>query len=179
MRHRTVALSALLGVLLLQSPVRPAPRVVDRVVAAVNGRAVCVSEVRRRARLQHTTLSLEEWTKAEASILQAVLEELIEERLVVDDASSNGLSVTPEEVDRSIDTFALATRQSTSEVLAEAKRLGVSEQGYRDEMWRRLLTSKWVEAVVRPRVTAATSLEAARKKRIEELRGAAVVERIP
>src|SRR5262249_22406380 len=62
------------------------------------------------------------------------------------------ITVTPEEVDNGIRQVAAQTRLDTKQLIAEAKRQGLSEQDYRDEIRRQVLEGKLIKLRVRGRV---------------------------
>lgn len=131
--------------------------IVERIVAVVGERPILLSELRQRARphLYRIALSTQNPTQAaaaESEMFRELLTRLIDERLEEGAADKAHLTVTPEEVDNGIRQVATQARLDPKQLVAEAKRQGLSEQDYRDEIRRQVLDGKLIQLRVRGRI---------------------------
>jgi peptidyl-prolyl cis-trans isomerase SurA len=156
-RLRVVAATALVvgaGVL----AARPADAaIVERIVAVVGERPILLSELRQRARphLFRIAVTMQNPTQqaaAESEMFRELLTRLVDERLEEQAADKAHLTVTPDEVDNAIRTVAAQARMDPKQLVAEAKKQGLSEQDYRDEIRRQVLEGKLIQLRVRNRV---------------------------
>jgi peptidyl-prolyl cis-trans isomerase SurA len=131
--------------------------IVERVVAVVGERPILLSELRQRARphlvrIAMSTQNATQQAAAETEMFRELLNRLIEERLEDQAADKAHLSVTSEEVDNGIRQVAAQAGLDPKLLVAEAKRQGLSEQDYRDEIRRQVLEGKLIQLRVRGRV---------------------------
>ena len=137
---------------------RPAEAaIVERIVAVVGERPILLSELRQRARphlvrIAMSTQNPSQQAAAESEMFRELLTRLIDERLEEQAADKAHLTVTPEEVDNGIRQVAAQARLEPRQLIAEAKRQGLSEQDYRDEIRRQVLEGKLIQLRVRGRV---------------------------
>jgi len=89
---------------------------------------------------------------AESEMYKELLNHMIDERLEETAADKSRISVSPEDVDAGIRQVAAEAKISPADLLAEAKRQGLSEQDYRDEVRRQVLEGKLIHLRVRDRV---------------------------
>ncbi|HVJ92746.1 MAG TPA: SurA N-terminal domain-containing protein [Labilithrix sp.] len=150
----TVVFGLASGVL-ASSPAQAA--IVERVVAVVGERPILLSELRHRARphlyrIAASTPNASQQAAAESEMLRELLTRLIDERLEEQAADKAHLSVSQEEIDNGIRQVAAQARLDPKQLIAEAKRQGLSEQDYRDEIRRQVLEGKLIQLRVRGRV---------------------------
>jgi peptidyl-prolyl cis-trans isomerase SurA len=131
--------------------------IVERVVAVVGERPILLSDLRQRARphLYRIALSTQnpaQQAAAESELYKELLNRMIEERLEEQAADKAHISVSPEEVDNGIRQVAAQQKMSPRQVIAEARRQGLTEQDYRDEIRRQVLEGKLIQLRVRGRV---------------------------
>jgi len=131
--------------------------IVERVVAVVGERPILLSELRLRARphlyrIALTTPTPAQQAAAESDMYKELLNRMIDERLEESAADKAHLSVTPEEVDNGIKQVAAQNRIAVRDVILDAKRQGLTEQDYRDEIRRQVLEGKLIQLRVRGRV---------------------------
>lgn len=137
---------------------RPAEAaIVERIVAVVGERPILLSELRQRARphlfrIAMSTQNPSQQAAAESEMFRELLTRLIDERLEEQAADKAHLTVTPEEVDNGIRQVAAQARLDPKQLVAEAKRQGLTEQDYRDEIRRQVLEGKLIQLRVRGRV---------------------------
>ncbi len=156
--------------------------IVERIVAVVGERPILLSELRQRARphLFRIALSTQNATQqaaAESEMFRELLTRLIDERLEEGAADKAHLTVTPEEVDNGIRQVAAQARLEPKQLIAEAKRQGLTEQDYRDEIRRQVLEGKLIQLRVRGRVRVTEQdAQAAYTRYVKELGQQAPVE---
>jgi peptidyl-prolyl cis-trans isomerase SurA len=85
-------------------------------------------------------------------MFRELLNRLIDERLEETAADKSRITVSPEEVDNGIRQVAAQTKMQPKDVVNEAKRQGLTEQDYRDEIRRQVLEGKLIQLRVRGRV---------------------------
>ena len=174
LRRTLVALPQLLAALLVFAPAAEA-RTVDRVAAIAGSRVILLSEVRHAAtpaiRKIHETDPLAR-ARAETKALRAACEELIDDRLVDEEAERMHVVVTDDEIDRAIDAVATNNGRSRAELLVLATEQGFSEHEYRDVLRAQLLRAK-VTQLRKPKMKPFEEAEAAL---VAELRAKVYVE---
>jgi peptidyl-prolyl cis-trans isomerase SurA len=170
--------------------------IVERVVAVIGERPVLWTDLLRRAAASRVQIRLQTQdpnivSVQEQEMYKELLERMIDDRLEEQQAEKARITVTPEEIDRSIATIASQAQSQTGQpvtaaaVLAEVRSRGLSEQDFRDELRRQLLEGKLIELRVRPRVRVtdqdahATYLKWAQEMREERIELRNIVKRIP
>lgn len=161
-RFRAIVASALLAGLSASATLVGAPRpaeaaIVERVVAVVGERPILLSDLRHRARPHLARIAAQAGNTAQAAALEneafrELLNRMIDERLEEQAADKARLTITPEEIDAGIRQVAQQANLSPRDLLAEAKRSGLTEQDYRDEIRRQVLEGKLLNLRVRNRV---------------------------
>ena len=137
---------------------RPAKAsIVERIVAVVGERPILLSDLRLRARphlwrIAASTQSPSQQAAQESEMFRELLNRLIDERLEEGAADKSHITVSPDEVDNGIRQVAAQTKLAPKDVLSEAKKQGLTEQDYRDEIRRQVLEGKLIQLRVRGRV---------------------------
>lgn len=131
--------------------------IVERVVAVVGERPILLSELRQRARphlyrIAQQTPNPTQQAAAESEMFRELLTRMIDERLEEQAADKAHLTVTPDEVDNGLRTVATQNHLEPKQLIVEAKRQGLTEQDYRDEVRRQVLEGKLIQLRVRARV---------------------------
>ncbi|MDB4940883.1 MAG: hypothetical protein JWP97_417 [Labilithrix sp.] len=131
--------------------------IVERIVAVVGERPILLSELRQRGRphlyrIAATTTNPSQQAAAESEMFRELLNRLVDERLEENAADKSHISVTAEEIDNGIRQVAAQTKLQPRDVINEAKKQGLSEQDYRDEIRRQVLEGKLIQLRVRGRV---------------------------
>lgn len=145
---------AALVVLLADAMGAPKTEPLDRVVAVLGDRPIFLSELRQRARPHFVRMELSGLSSptAKTEVLQTMLERMVEERLEEREADKAHVGVSPSEVDDAMKQVAANIKLSPAELVTEAKRQGMSEQDYRDEIRRQVLEGKLLQLRVRMKV---------------------------
>jgi peptidyl-prolyl cis-trans isomerase SurA len=154
---RALAVPALVAGLTLGVAQKADASIVERIVAVVGERPILLSELRQRARphlsrIAQSTQNPTQQAAAESEMFRVLLNRMIDDRLEEQAADKAHLTVTPEEVDNAIRQVAGQAKLDPRELINEAKRQGLSEQDYRDEMRRQVLEGKLIQLRVRGRV---------------------------
>ncbi|WP_394825943.1 SurA N-terminal domain-containing protein [Pendulispora albinea] len=131
--------------------------IVERVVAVVGERPILLTDLRKRARpslyiLYSQGLNPTQRAAEETKLYRDLLNKMIDERLEEQNADKSRIAVTTEEIDGAIRQRAQAYNLSLPQFFAEARRQGLSEQDYREEMRRQVLEGKLIQLRVMPRV---------------------------
>jgi peptidyl-prolyl cis-trans isomerase SurA len=131
--------------------------IVERVVAIVGERPILLSELRHRARPHQYRIMVSipdpaRQTAAETEMFRELLNRMIDDRLEEQAADKAHLAVTPEEVDGALKNVAAGAKISVRDLIGEARKQGLTEQDYRDEIRRQILEGKLVNLRVRGRV---------------------------
>lgn len=142
---------------LCASPSNASATVIERVVAIVGERAILLSDLRARAApfLVQVHQNVPEGAQRNAAVSQvyrAVLDRIIDEALEERAASQAKIVITPREIDQALERVAAQNRLSVDQMLLEAKRAGMSEREYREELRRQLLEAKLVSVRLQGRI---------------------------
>lgn len=138
---------------------RPAHAIiVERIVAIVGDRPILLSELRHRARprlVRDAAQALQQGAPPESipvelagkepGEMKTTLDEIIDERLMEQQADHAHLSVSVEEVDRGVKNKAQQLGITEKELWARAHAQGYTDQDYRDEVRRQLLEGKLLQ----------------------------------
>jgi peptidyl-prolyl cis-trans isomerase SurA len=87
-----------------------------------------------------------------AVVLRDLVDRMIDERIEEREADKAHISATPDEVDNGINQVAAQAKLPKSTLFEEAKRQGMSEQDYREEIRRQIIEGKLLQLRVRSRV---------------------------
>jgi peptidyl-prolyl cis-trans isomerase SurA len=151
-----VAISAL--VLASGAVPRPAQAtVVERVVAVVGERAILLSDLRARAQpflaqIQQQVPNGVQRNAAISQLYKGLIEKLVDEELEQRAAVQAKVVVTPNEVEEALGRVAAQNGVSVERLFAEARRTGLDEAGYRDELRRQLLQTKLINVRLQGRI---------------------------
>jgi peptidyl-prolyl cis-trans isomerase SurA len=147
---------AVLGAALFVS--RPSEAsIIERVVAVVGERPILLSELRQRGRphlwrIAASTQNPTQQAAQESEMFRELLNRLVDERLEEHAAQKARINVSQDEIDNGIRQVATQTKLQPKDVLQEAKKQGLTEQDYRDEIRRQVLEGKLIQLRVRGRV---------------------------
>jgi peptidyl-prolyl cis-trans isomerase SurA len=131
--------------------------IVERIVAVVGERPILLSELRLRGRphlwrIAASTPNPTQQAAQESEMFRELLNRLVDERLEETAADKSHITVSPDEVDNGIRQVAAQTKLQPRDVVNEAKKQGLTEQDYRDEIRRQVLEGKLIQLRVRGRV---------------------------
>jgi peptidyl-prolyl cis-trans isomerase SurA len=143
-------------VLLLQAGGASAT-LIERVVAVVGERAILLSDLRARAQpflLQiHQGVPVGAQRNAAISQLyKGLIEKLVDEELEQRAAIQAKVTVSAREVEEALERVAGQNNITVARLLAEAKKTGLDEIGYREELRRQLLQTKLINVRLQGRI---------------------------
>lgn len=155
-RIRSLLVVALLGgTLMTASPLAHAD-VIERVVAVVNDEAVFLSQIRLRSipflDSVRSARTQEERVRLRDELYRRLLDELIDEELIRQAATTLQIRVQQSEVDRAIANVMRQNSLETAEFWAAVRQQGYTESQYRADVARQLLRLKVLNQRVRDRV---------------------------
>jgi peptidyl-prolyl cis-trans isomerase SurA len=149
--------------------------VVERIVAIVGERAILLSDLRERAHpfLAQIHQQVPQGAQRNAAISQlykGLLQKMVDEEIEQKAAIQAKVSVTPREVEEALARVAAQNGVTVDKLLSEARRTGLDESAYRDELRRQLLQTKLINVRLqgRIRVTEDDLLKAYRAIALEE-----------
>jgi peptidyl-prolyl cis-trans isomerase SurA len=131
--------------------------IVERVVAVVGERPILLTDLQHRARpflyrIYGSTQDRAQQAAHESQMYKELLNKMIDDRLEEHAADRAHLSVSADELDNAIKNVAKANNLAPAALVAEAKRQGLTEQDYRDELRRQIVEGKLLQLRVRSRV---------------------------
>ena len=166
-------LFAVFGVLALTSP--SSATVVERIVAIVGERAILLSDLRERALpfLTQIHQQVPQGAQRNAAISQlykGLLQKMVDEEIEQRAAVQAKVTVTPREVEEALARVAAQNGVTVDKLLGEARRSGLDDSAYRDELRRQLLQTKLINVRLqgRIRVTEDDLVKAYRAIELEE-----------
>jgi len=130
-------------------------RTIDRVVAVVNDEIILDSELEEfTAPMMRNPVDLD--TPEGAAVFEQLkkkyLDKLIDQRLIGQQAAELKLSVSPDEVDRSIEEIKRSNKIDDAEFLEALKAQGLTLSGYRKTLKKQILDMKVISTAVRSRI---------------------------
>jgi peptidyl-prolyl cis-trans isomerase SurA len=146
------------------------------VVAIVGERAILLSDLRGRAQpfLVQIMTQVPNGAQRNAAISQlykGLIEKLVDEELEQRAAIQAKVAVTPHEIDEALARVAQQNGVSLDRLFVEAKRTGMDEVAYRDELRRQLLQTKLINVRLQGRIRVSEDdLHAAYQKLVLEER---------
>jgi peptidyl-prolyl cis-trans isomerase SurA len=147
-------LQLLLALVLLASPIQA--EVVDRVVAEVNDDLITLSEIEDAARgmLKRVALEVPAQDRLEAinQVRQEVLQNLIDKKLIEQEAEKQQIVVSELEVDAAFEQVLRANNISRQDLLEELKQNGLDEVTYRDNLRTQIYQTQLVNRDVRSKI---------------------------
>lgn len=123
---------------------------VDRIVAEVNGEIILYSELRERVFQMRSLGALENLDLKESEAL--VLENIIDEKLIIQVGKEEELVVTERELDKTVDGFKKRSNLSDQEFEKALEREGLTMERYRKMLEEQLLARKVISREVRSQV---------------------------
>lgn len=157
-RFRRLSFAALIGAAsLVGSTTSARAGLVERVVAVVGERAILLSDVKDRAKpfLVKIHQELPAGAQRNAAISQTyknVLERMVDEELQQRAANRSKIVIDAREVDDAISRVAAQNNLTVDKLVAEARRTGLDERQYRQEIRRQVLEAKLLNLRVQGRI---------------------------
>jgi hypothetical protein len=178
------ALTLATVLMIARAPRADTARVVERVVAIVDGRPILASELVQRAAPHERALeatSMPAWRRAplRRRLLRDVLERLVEERLIERAAQAEGIAVESDEIEAALDRVAEGEGWSKSELEVAIISHGWLLGEYRRQIAAHLIETKLLQRRLATAGKTQVSAEAwgrERKRWLSELRRQSFVE---
>ena len=150
-----VALLSALIVLVFAPPLSLA-NVVDRSVAIVNEDTITLSEVNEAGKpfFQKVTeeAPADKMNAAMQQARKAVIEKLIEKKLLVQEARKLNIKVTDEEVDHALQRILDNNKATIDQFRKEIATAGMNEKQYREDLRDQIATNKLVNQAIRSKI---------------------------
>lgn len=154
----TCGLLAVVALAFTSAPASPARGdVIESVVAVVNDDAIFLSELRLKAAPRLASAVAGASTEAERlaairTVFEEELEALIDERLIVQAAADDNITVSTSDVDNAITNVRSQTRMPSDQFWALVREQGFTQEEYRRDIRQQLLRYKVLNQRVRGRV---------------------------
>jgi peptidyl-prolyl cis-trans isomerase SurA len=131
--------------------------VVERIVAIVGERAILLSDLRERAQpfLAQIHQQVPQGAQRNAAISQlykGLLQKMVDEEIEQKAAVQAKVTVTPREVEEALTRVAAQNNVTVEKLLSEARRSGLDDASYRDELRRQLLQTKLINVRLQGRI---------------------------
>ena len=131
--------------------------VVERIVAIVGERAILLSDLRERAQpfLAQIHQQVPQGAQRNAAISQlykGLLQKMVDEEIEQKAAVQAKVTVTAREVEEALTRVAAQNGVSVEKLLNEARRSGLDDSAYRDELRRQLLQTKLINVRLQGRI---------------------------
>jgi peptidyl-prolyl cis-trans isomerase SurA len=131
--------------------------IIERVVAVVGEKAILLSDLRARAlpflvQVHQTVPEGAQRNAALSQLYRSVLERLVDEELEERAAQQSKLTISSHEIDEAIQRVAAQNKITPEVLVAEARKSGLNEAGYRDELRRQLLEAKLINVRLQGRI---------------------------
>jgi len=146
----------ILIVLFFIVPVCLGAQVVDRIAAIVNGEMICLSEleklsglIAREVERSNPALSEAERTKV---VQEKVLDQLISQKLLDQEAKRLKIEVSKKEVDQAIEEVQKRNAFSRRELLAILKNEGFTMETYREQIAREMKKGRLIEYEIKSKI---------------------------
>ncbi|MEA3292442.1 MAG: peptidylprolyl isomerase, partial [Pseudomonadota bacterium] len=139
-------IEGLAGALLMVFSMAVCAAPLDRVLIVINNEAITESDYNARYRQQLLELQGRGRVPSEAQIKSQLMEKIIIDQVLVQEARSRGIKVSDQEVDATISALAERNRVSTSQLLVALEKDGVAAADFREGMRERLLTKRLIDA---------------------------------
>ncbi len=145
------------GALTLVLPRAASATVVERIVAIVGEHAILLSDLRERAQpfLGQIHAQVPQGAQRNAAISQlykGLLQKMVDEEIEQKAAVQAKVTVTPREVDEALARVAAQNGVTVDKLLSEARRSGLDDTAYRDELRRQLLQTKLINVRLQGRI---------------------------
>ena len=130
--------------------------VVDRVVAEVNNEVITLSEIEEEGKGMFKRIALEVPPEDRISAIEQlrkdILRSMIDQKLIRQEATKQGLMVTSEEIDEMVEQMLLANNMSREELNAQLEQSGVDEAAYRSSIESQIYQRKLLSREVTSRI---------------------------
>jgi parvulin-like peptidyl-prolyl isomerase len=137
---------------LCYGPVSPGGAVVDRIVAVVNQEIITFSEIEKWGRPFQKEIQVEDRLERRERIQEVfrkVLDRVIEEKLIEQEARKSGIKVTSKEIEGAVDDVKQRNKIDQEELEKALAAEGLTLEAFKKDLERRILRSKLVSSAVK------------------------------
>ncbi len=130
-------------------------QVFDKIVAVVNDEVITLSDIRVAGRdilNSLGSLSAEERVNREIAAKSTILDKLIENLLIMQEAKRFGIRASEEEVQKAVEDVRGKNRLTEKEFLRALSEMGVTIKAYSDNVEKEIIRSKFMSRVIGSRV---------------------------
>lgn len=130
-------------------------QVFDKIVAVVNDEVITLSDLRVAGRdilSSLGSLSSEERVNREIEAKSNILDKLIENLLIIQEARNFGIRATEEEVQKAVEEVRGKNRLNEKEFLRALSEIGLTIKAYTDNVEKEIIRSKFMSRVIGSRV---------------------------
>ena len=156
MRQRQRIIFIIMALLLALAPRPRAAELVERIVAVVNNEPITLSELNEAGSAFFTNIMRKvKGQELEAALNRAraqVLDNLIDQRLIDQEAKKYGITVSDEEIDRAVESITRRNGISRAEMLKGLARMNTTEKEYREQIRQKILRTKLVGIEIKSKV---------------------------
>ena len=128
------------------------PAISEEIVAVVNDEVISSSDLRSRVKMAMMALNLPETEEVRARLRPQVIDDLINERLQLQEASRLGVDVSDEQLDQAFDSVARNNDLTVSEFRQELAKSDVPEDTLRAQLRSQLSWTRVLQRNVRNRI---------------------------
>lgn len=134
----------------------------DRIAAVVNGQPITLSEVEERVRPELNRIARGPAGEGQRKeVLKQALEVLIDEKLVESEATSLGIEVTEDEIQKGVEQLARQNNMEPAQFREAIAAQGISLETVRDSLKRQQLVLRLLQYKVKPRRVSDEEVQAA------------------
>jgi len=137
---------------LCYGPVSPGGAVVDRIVAVVNQEIITFSEIEKWGRPFQEKIQAEDRLERRERIqefFRKVLDRIIEEKLIEQEAKKTGIKVTSKEIEGAVEDVKQKNKINQEELEKALAAEGLTLEAFKKDLERRILRSKLVSSAVK------------------------------
>lgn len=130
--------------------------IIDRSVAIVNNEVITLSEVNELGEPLFQRIAQQTPPEHLQEALQqariAVIEKLIDQKLLLREAARYNITISEQEIDNAIKNIIARNQTSREELVKEINRMGMSEEEYREDLREQILKSKLAGIAIHSRI---------------------------
>jgi len=150
-------IGATLVLALVGTPATARATLVERIIAVVGEHVILLSDLRERAhpfllQIYQGVPAGAQRSAAISQLYKGLIEKLVDEELEQRAAVQAKVSVTAREVEEALERVAQQNGVTSAKLLSEARRSGLDEADYRDELRRQLLQTKLINVRLQGRI---------------------------
>jgi len=137
---------------LCYGPISPGGAVVDRIVAVVNQEIITFSEIEKWSRPFEQQIQAEDRLERRERIQEVfrkILDRIIEEKLIEQEAKKSGIKVTSKEIEGAVEEVKQKNKIGQEELERALAAEGLTLEAFKKELEKRILRTKFVHSAVK------------------------------